>query len=359
MAKQRTGYFGLSEELVRYGLVATTAFFVDLGLFYLLATNAGLNYTLAAVLAYVAGTIWNYYFSTHWAFAYRRLAGELQEPLIFWLIALGGLGGTVVVLNVLRSAGVGLVTAKILAEASVAVVSFGSKKILLFTSWQEVAEVWRWYKNAPLGVKLHVLIRRWTLPLDQLLKYVPKNARSVLEIGTGYGLVLMVLAKRLHKSSTNVFMTGTDIDEQKLEQARLAAEGSDVKIEFTAKPAKAGQKSDVVIIVDVLYLLTPSEQQAIIKRALGLLNKNGTLFIKEMSFKPAWKFRLLKLQEFISVNILRITARQASGKFHFADLLELSSQLSGQGYKTQLQRLDKGWLHPHLLLIVKSDIVNE
>jgi putative flippase GtrA/2-polyprenyl-3-methyl-5-hydroxy-6-metoxy-1,4-benzoquinol methylase len=359
LVKRKIGNFGLTEELVRYGLVAISAFIVDLGLFYILAQKANLNYALAAVVAYTAGTIWNYFWSTRWAFAYRRLAGQLREPLTFWLIALFGLVATVGLLNVLKNLGVGLVPAKIIAEGMIAVIGFSSKKILLFTSWEDVGEVLKWYKAAPLSVRIHVLIRRWTLPLGQLLKYLPRGASSVMEIGTGYGLVLLVMAKRKHHD-TQVVMTGTDIDEQKLEHARLAAEGQKVKIEFTARPSSSGQKWDTVAIIDVFYLLPPSEQQAVINQALSSLTDNGTLLIKEMDFKPAWKFWLLRTQESISVNILRITAREGGGKFYFLDLPKLSHELQERGYKTELHRLDKGLLHPHsLLLVKKSDIVNE
>ena len=350
--RHRIGNFGLTEELARYALVAMSAFALDLGLFYVLV-QAGLNYNLSAVIAYVAGVIWNYFWSIHWAFAYRRLAGQLQEPAIFWLIALLGLLATVGMLNLLRDLGLGLVAAKILAEASIAIFSFTSKKLLLFSSWRDIAEVLRWYKAAPFSVKLHILIRRWTLPLDRLLKYVPPTVTNVLEIGTGYGLVLFVLAEKRKHYKTEVTMAGTDIDERKLEYARLAADGNQARIEFAAQAA-AGNHWQAVLMVDVLYLLTPTEHRATIKQALDSLVGGGSLLIKEMAFEPAWKFRLIRLQEFIAVNILRITARQARGQFHFADLPALADELKAQGYQTNLHRLDKGLLHPHLLLVVQK-----
>lgn len=353
MAKHRVGNFGLSEELVRYGFVAISAFFVDLGLFYFLAQSGGINFTVAAVLAYIAGTIWNYFFSIRWAFAYRRLAGQMQEPLIFWLIALAGLVATVGLLNIFRVLGLGIVVSKIAAEATIAIASFGSKKILLFTNWQDIAEVLSWYRAAPLSVRLHVLIRRWTLPLDRLLRYVPKNAETILEIGTGYGLVLLVLARRRYHQQAQITMAGTDIDEQKLEYARLAARAHKAQIQFTALP-QDGQKWDVVIIVDVLYLLSPAEQEKLINQALGFLKADGSLLIKEMAFRPAWKFWLLRAQEFVSVNVLRITARQDKGKFHFTDLPAIAQHLEQKKCKTELHRLDRGWLHPHLLLVVNK-----
>lgn len=353
MTRRRIGNFGLSEELIRYGFVVATVFVLDLALFYILAQPVGLNYTLSAVIAYITATIWNYFLSIKWAFAYRRLAGQLQEPLIFWLIALGGLLATVGLLNLFRNLGMGIVAAKFTSEATIAIVSFGSKKILLFTSWQDITEVLKWYRAAPLSVRIHVLIRRWTLPLNRLRKYVPPKADSILEIGTGYGLVLMVLAQYRYHHSPQVTMAGADIDENKLEHARLAAKNSKAKTEFFTKiPSK--QKWQTVIIVDVLYLLKPAEQRAMINKALKSLSPGGTLLIKEMSFKPAWKFWLLKTQEFFSVKVFRITARKGSGKFYFIDLPKLAQRLNNQGYGSQLHRLDHGWLHPHLLLSVKK-----
>ncbi len=357
MAKRRVADFGLSEELVRYGFVALTAFALDLLLLILFRRHWHWNYYFSIALAYVIGTIWNYFWSTRWAFAYRRLAGKPQEPLFFWTIATLGLIATIGLMRLFLNLGVYLVWAKIFSEIIIGAVGFSSKKLLLFTNLAQLREVWGWYKDAPTLSKVHLLLRRVTLPIGRLLLHVPVGAKSVLEVGTGYGLILLVLAEHRYHSQNLPRLRGFDIDDYKLRYGRLAAQRVNQPIEFTDQLPGRSQDWEVIMLVDVLYLLPPAEQQNLLSQLLELLAPGGRLLIKEMNHRPRWKFLIVRFQELVAVKVLRITEQYGSGSFAFVNLYQLADELAAQGYKTQLVRLDRGWVYPHLLLEVQKTAI--
>ncbi len=354
MARRRAADFGLSEELVRYGFVALTAFVLDILLLVLFRRHWHWNYYLSVSAAYVIGTFWNYFWSTRWAFAYRRLASKPQEPIIFWTIAILGMLATIGLMRVFRHHNIRLVWGKILSEIIIGVVGFSAKKLLLFTNLKQFREVLKWYRAAPTLTKLHLLLRRATLPIGRLLQQVPTDAKSVLEIGTGYGLILISLAEHRYHSSRLPRLAGTDIDEYKLEQARLAAATVNQPIAFTKELPPASELWQIILLSDLLYLLTPAEQNRLLDQSLARLAPGGRLLIKGMNHRPKWKFNIVQLQEFWAVKILRITERYADGPFAYVDMPVLAAQLEDGGYQTRIIKLDRGWIYPHLLLEVQK-----
>lgn len=356
MARRRMADFGLSEELVRYGFVALTAFALDILLLILFRRHWHWNYYWSVTLAYAIGTYWNYFWSTRWAFAYRRLAGKPLEPTIFWIIAILGLVSTIGLMRLFRHHHIRLVEGKIWSEVIIGVVGFSAKKLLLFTNLQVFREVLGWYHDAPLLARLHLLVRRATLPIGRLLLHTPLRAKSVLEVGSGHGLILLTLAEHRYHSSKLPRLHGVDIDETKLRWAARAAERVDKSITFSPDLPSQSADWEIILLVDVLYLLSPAEQQNLLEQCNQILAPGGRLLIKEMNHRPRWKFLIVRIQEWLSVRVLRITVTRSHGHFAFVDLYELAEQYRGQGYKAQVIRLDRGWVYPHLLLEVQKTV---
>ncbi len=334
---------GLAEELPRYGVVIVLSFIADyIGLWYFVAK---LHWQLipSVLAAYSFGVLVNYLLSSHWVFGTRRYAGSVLEPVIFWAIAVVSAILSTLIFWVFRNSGLNLFLVKVLAEGLVAVISFGSKKLLLFSDFDGYVRVWRLYGKAPLSARLHTLVRYITLPYKRLRDQVPAETKSLLEIGAGHGLVCHLLAQ----DSQLKDVYGSDIDGEKLVIAERAADG----VIFDTAPPK-GKQFDVVLIVDVLYLLGADEQAAMIQEAFDCCRPGGVVMIKEMAQKPRWKYLVNQLQETISVKILRITDYQNRPALKLASLDRLAKTLRGEGHTARLVRLDAGYLHPHQLLIV-------
>lgn len=87
------------QELFRYAAVSMAALAVDLTLFSFLLRLAGLPWSLAATLAFVAGVFTAYWLSIRFVFRNRRLAhAPRSEFVAFTMIGLVGLGITQMVL---------------------------------------------------------------------------------------------------------------------------------------------------------------------------------------------------------------------------------------------------------------------
>jgi 2-polyprenyl-3-methyl-5-hydroxy-6-metoxy-1,4-benzoquinol methylase len=353
MVRHRFARFGFSEEMIRYGFVAASAFTLDLLTLHALYSVLHVGYVVAATVAFVAGAAWNYLWAVNWAFAYRRLDKRSVEFLSFWAIAAGSLLATVPLMGYLHGKGMHLVEARVLTAVVVGAASFSSKKLLLFTNYKVMHDIYRWYRAAPFVAKVHIIIRRLTFPLDRLLQYTPAAAGRVLEIGTGHGLVLITLAHRW-REKTSIEFCGTDIDEYKIEVARAAAENTGLPITFTTGKPPLSKKWDLIIIADVLYLLSITQQKSLLNGCVKALAPEGVLLVKELGDRPRWKAFIANFQEYLAVNKLKLTARQGHGPFTYAHLPALAQEYQQKGFHTRVVPIDKGWVYPHLLLSIKK-----
>lgn len=349
MSRHRFARFGFSEEIIRYGFVATSSFTLDLVTLHLLFRVLHWPYVPAATVAFFAGACWNYIWAVNWAFAYRRLERRSTEFFSYWLIAVISFLATVVIMGYLHAGGMNIVEARVITAVVVAGGSFGSKKLFLFTNYQIVNEAYHWYCNAPLKDRLHVIIRRLTIPLARVLRYVPSDATRVLEIGSGHGIVLLTLANK--RRNQKAIYRGVDIDARKTAIARGAAYEAKLPIQFSVGHRPPGKALwDVIIIVDVLYLLSPTEQQRLLRECRQALAPGGVLMIKEMGLRPRWKMWIVRLQEYLAIKLFKLTKRRTEEPLAYHDLPALAEIYRQQGKQAECVRLDKRWLYPHVLL---------
>jgi dolichol-phosphate mannosyltransferase len=100
-------------QFVRFGAVGATGYAVNLGVFALCVHMLGIDYRVAAVLAFVVSVINNFWWNRHWTFGAKQ-----DHPMVqgarFFAVSLLAFGFTYLVLIVLVS-GFGL--SKVLAQA--------------------------------------------------------------------------------------------------------------------------------------------------------------------------------------------------------------------------------------------------
>lgn len=209
------------------------------------------------------------------------------------------------------------------------------------------------YRGAPTPVRAHVWVRRHTCPFDRVAATVPAAGR-VLDVGCGHGLFSAYLALQSRRRSVR----GIDVDTAKIGRGQEAVErarrmGADLRLDVAAPGELPEGPWDAVVIVDVLYLLDEEAQVALLEGCSRRLAPGGVLVVKEMADRPRWKFRWNRLQETVSVRLLGITEGRS---FTFLPPSRLEEVARRQGLDTSTARLDRGWPHPHHLLVAQRPI---
>jgi 2-polyprenyl-3-methyl-5-hydroxy-6-metoxy-1,4-benzoquinol methylase len=206
------------------------------------------------------------------------------------------------------------------------------------------------YRDAPPADRLHVLVRWLSCPFPPVVDVLPRTGR-VLEVGCGHGLFSTYVAERL----PGVEVHGVDIDADKVAVAARSAAGSSGRLSFAVAesgilPAGAW---DAVVLVDVLYLLDEAGQRALLESCAAVLADGGVLVVKDMSTRPRWKAWVNRVQETVSVRLLRITA--GSTHFAFVEPDERARWLQAAGLvDVRARRLDRGRAHPHHVLVGRA-----
>ncbi len=109
-------------------------FLLDFGTLYLLFNILGINYLLAAAIAFTAGLVFVYLSSNKWVFDERRMEDrQVLEFTLFAIIGLVGLGLTVLFMWLLVDfGGIYPLVAKLITTGLVLCWNFGARKYLLY-----------------------------------------------------------------------------------------------------------------------------------------------------------------------------------------------------------------------------------
>lgn len=205
------------------------------------------------------------------------------------------------------------------------------------------------FSALPLRDRMHVRGRWHSCPVSVVEAEVPRSGR-VLEVGCGHGLISIHLARTAPQRD----VLGVDIDARKIALATqvAAALPDDSRPSFEHRPdgtLPAGPW-DAIVIVDVLYLLPPDAQRALLDACIAQLAPSGVLVLKETDVVPRWKHRLAKVQELVATRVARVTAGET---VHFTPIDELVAWLRRRGLDVRSRRVDKRYLHPHALIVAR------
>ncbi|TFV62912.1 UNVERIFIED_ORG: GtrA family protein [Bacillus sp. AZ43] len=82
----RTGWRVLLKELSAFGVVGVVCFLIDIGLFQLLYSSAGLGPVVAKLISTVVSMTVAYFGHRHWSFSHRARTGVKREYLLFAVV---------------------------------------------------------------------------------------------------------------------------------------------------------------------------------------------------------------------------------------------------------------------------------
>ncbi len=181
------------------------------------------------------------------------------------------------------------------------------------------------YDPLPLTDRLFVRIRLLLSNLYLLERYVPSEGR-ILDIGCGHGLLSNLLALTSPKRQ----VLGIDINLKKIAAAQRTI-GERVNIRFRAGDAASLVTSSyqAVTIADVMYLIPPETQQAILFSIADVLEPDGVLVWKSQSRQPWWKYAVTYAQEWL---MIRLGLTQGAGLF-FMDCEESIQAICAAGLR--------------------------
>lgn len=119
------------EQLVKFCLVGTTGYFVNLFVFSLLVLVVGIHYVPAAVCSFLVAVTNNYTWNRLWTFRAQR-GHVAYQGMRFLVVSTLALGANLLVLHGLVTAGLGEVLAQAIAIVLVTPVNFVGNKLWSF-----------------------------------------------------------------------------------------------------------------------------------------------------------------------------------------------------------------------------------
>jgi 2-polyprenyl-3-methyl-5-hydroxy-6-metoxy-1,4-benzoquinol methylase len=206
------------------------------------------------------------------------------------------------------------------------------------------------FAGAPPGTRLHTRLRWWWCPFPVIEAAVPKCG-DVLEVGCGHGLLSLYLG--LESPSRRV--VGVDIDSAKITEAKEAVghlHPSEADVSFEAVDAAYVPRGawDAIVIADVLYLLSDSQEQSLLEAAARALRPGGALVVKEMGLTPRWKLTWTRVQETLATRVFGVTESSVT-ELTFLGPERMVPWLTEEGLDVTHRRVDRGYPWPHHLIV--------
>jgi len=210
-------------------------------------------------------------------------------------------------------------------------------------------DIFRAFRGAGPATKAYLRIKFKICPLLAVEPHVPRRGR-IVDLGCGNGLFAAILTV----GSAERRVTGFDLDPKKIRVAeglKTANIWSNLDFRLGNIAAMDFPRADVFTLVDVLYLIPFSDQNAILRRCARSLAPGGLLLIKEMDMRPRWKYACNWVQETLAVKVMGFTL---GSRFYFRSCLDFLNILSSLGFETTVVALDRGYWYPHILYLCRK-----
>jgi putative flippase GtrA len=118
-------------QLIRFATVGASGYVVNLAVFAACVHVLGIDYRVAAVIAFIVSVINNFWLNRHWTFGARH-EHPMFQAMRFFTVSLIAFGFTYVVLVALVGAGVSKVVAQAIAIVAGTPLSFIGQKLWSF-----------------------------------------------------------------------------------------------------------------------------------------------------------------------------------------------------------------------------------
>jgi trans-aconitate methyltransferase len=121
-----------------------------------------------------------------------------------------------------------------------------------------------------------------------------ENLGEVVDVGTGRGQMAIMLLE----AGVATRVTGTDWDEKKLEDARVASKDLAASYEKADVREFSPPACDTLLLIDVLHYLTDKQQVDVLERCMHSARKR--VVIRELDPDRGWRSATTKVQEAVT-----------------------------------------------------------
>lgn len=201
-------------------------------------------------------------------------------------------------------------------------------------------------------MRLHLIGRWLTAPFLALEQCLPRSGRF-LDVGCGHGLFDLYLTYR----SSRRRVVGIDSDTRKIVVAQgLPVNGGRLRFVRGELGFLDKRVFDGILLVDMLYLLSPAEKEQLLVEVYERLSSKGRVYLVTIPASFSLRYWLSYFQECIAVYWLRLSA-STSGNLFFYSLERYRSLFSRVGFVVDREvKLPSFSYHPYHLFILKRRV---
>ena len=200
------------------------------------------------------------------------------------------------------------------------------------------------YAGQSLGIRGFVLARHLLAPLGRVLEAVPARGR-LLDVGCGHGL----FANAAALGSPDRQVLGVDPSGGKIGVARASSAGLPNVRYVRGTVQEIDERGfDAITILDVLYLLPIEEKLAVLRACRERIAPDGVLILKTNDTRPAWKYRVARLQE-EAMTGLKLTL--GHGDLYFLSREQNAGLLELAGFRPRIVDLNTWLPYPHVMFV--------
>jgi len=185
------------------------------------------------------------------------------------------------------------------------------------------------------------LVRFCSAPLSRIVAYIPKDGYTV-DIGCGQGHFLAYCRQKGYQG-----LVGIEPSTRATRRARSILPPGVAIIAGNAATLPL-RSCRALVIIDVLYLMSPEDQVSFVSYAASIIESGGVLLVKTMDPTRRVRQKLNVIQEFIAVKLLGITL---GSTFHFRTPGEWIDIMEKHGLEAYSIPLWKWFIHPHVLIV--------
>lgn len=125
------------------------------------------------------------------------------------------------------------------------------------------------------------------------------DAGAVLDIGCGQGLMLALLAEDGRKNA----LVGIETRPRMAYLAR-AALGAQAEILETDARAVSFPRCSAAILFDMLQMMSPAEQEALLARVIDALEPGGVILMREADAAAGWRYELVRISNQLKARLI-------------------------------------------------------
>ncbi|MCC6175388.1 MAG: class I SAM-dependent methyltransferase [Chloroflexi bacterium] len=200
------------------------------------------------------------------------------------------------------------------------------------------------YRQQSPGIRGFTLARHLLTPLTPILAAMPLSGR-ILDVGCGHGL----FANALALGSPARQVVGVDPSPAKIAVAQASAAAvPNVRYLLGTVQDVDEDGFDAISILDVLYLLPIETKLEILRACRARLAPDGVLVLKTNDTRPAWKYRVARLQE-QAMTGLGLTL--GGHGLHFLSREQNAALLHRSGFRPQATVLETWLPYPHVMFV--------